>query len=114
MFTHVKERGVDRYDDGCSPARTSSSPGPITSASKHRSHHLVASVIDTVVNLAKRRGLVYPAGEIYGGTKPAVECGALGVGPQEQLKRHGWGPVGPGRAQPVRLHAAPPRPRAAV
>ncbi len=27
------------------------------------------SKIDTVANLAKRRGLVYPCGEIYGGTK---------------------------------------------
>ena len=25
--------------------------------------------IEAVVNLAKRRGLVYPCGEIYGGTK---------------------------------------------
>lgn len=29
-----------------------------------------ASKIETVVNLCKRRGLVYPAGEIYGGTAP--------------------------------------------
>lgn len=35
----------------------------------------VASVIDSVVNLAKRRGLVYPAGEIYGGTKSAWDYG---------------------------------------
>lgn len=30
----------------------------------------MASVIDTVVNLCKRRGLVYQAGEIYGGSAP--------------------------------------------
>jgi hypothetical protein len=34
------------------------SAGQIVPASKVRSHHLVASVIDTVANLAKRRGLV--------------------------------------------------------
>ena len=39
----------------------------------------MASVIDTVVNLAKRRGLVYPSGEIYGGTKSAWDYGPLGV-----------------------------------
>jgi glycyl-tRNA synthetase len=39
----------------------------------------VASVIDSVVNLAKRRGLVYPAGEIYGGTRSAWDYGPLGV-----------------------------------
>ncbi|BCI87050.1 hypothetical protein NIIDMKKI_22560 [Mycobacterium kansasii] len=38
----------------------------------------VASVIDTVVNLAKRRGFVYPSGEIYGGTKSAWDYGPLG------------------------------------
>lgn len=31
---------------------------------------MASSNIDTVVNLCKRRGLVYPAGEIYGGTAP--------------------------------------------
>ena len=29
----------------------------------------MASVIDSVVNLCKRRGLVYQAGEIYGGSR---------------------------------------------
>jgi len=39
----------------------------------------VASIIDTVANLAKRRGLVYQSGEIYGGTKSAWDYGPLGV-----------------------------------
>src|SRR5882757_4966511 len=90
MFTHVKERGVDRYDDGCSPARSSSAPGAINSASKHRSHHLVASVIDTVVNLAKRRGLVYPAGEISGGTKSGGDSGLWGGELREKINRRWW------------------------
>ena len=34
----------------------------------------VASIIDTVANVAKRRGLVFQAGEIYGGTKSAWDA----------------------------------------
>ena len=35
----------------------------------------MAGNIDSVVNLAKRRGLVYPCGEIYGGTRSAWDYG---------------------------------------
>ncbi|MCZ9308214.1 glycine--tRNA ligase [Corynebacterium uberis] len=48
------------------------------------------SVIDTVVNLCKRRGLVYPAGEIYGGTRSAWDYGPLGVELKENIKRQWW------------------------
>ena len=50
----------------------------------------MASVIDTVVNLAKRRGFVYPSGEIYGGTKSAWDYGPLGVELKENIKRQWW------------------------
>ena len=50
----------------------------------------MASVIDTVVNLAKRRGLVFPAGEIYGGTRSAWDYGPLGVEFKENIKRQWW------------------------
>jgi glycyl-tRNA synthetase len=50
----------------------------------------VASIIDTVANLAKRRGLVYQAGEIYGGTKSAWDYGPLGVELKENIKRQWW------------------------
>ena len=36
------------------------------------------SPVDNVVSLAKRRGFVYPCGEIYGGTKSAWDYGPLG------------------------------------
>ena len=49
-----------------------------------------ASVIDTVVNLCKRRGLVYPAGDIYGGTRSAWDYGPLGVELKENIKRQWW------------------------
>jgi glycyl-tRNA synthetase len=74
--------------------------------SKHRSHHLVASIIDTVVNLAKRRGLVYPAGEIYGGTKSAWDYGPLGVELKENIKRQWWRSVVTGRDDVVGLDSS--------
>ena len=46
--------------------------------------------IDTVVNLAKRRGLVFPCGEIYGGTRSAWDYGPLGVELKENIKRQWW------------------------
>ena len=50
----------------------------------------MASIIDTVANLAKRRGLVYQSGEIYGGTKSAWDYGPLGVELKENIKRQWW------------------------
>jgi glycyl-tRNA synthetase len=48
------------------------------------------SRVDTVVSLAKRRGLVFPCGEIYGGTKSAWDYGPLGVELKENVKRQWW------------------------
>src|SRR5579885_1047661 len=79
-MTHVKESRVARSDDGAHR--------PLIR--RQGVHHLVASVIDTVVNLAKRRGLVYPSGEIYGGTKSAWDYGPLGVELKDNIKRQWW------------------------
>jgi glycyl-tRNA synthetase len=49
-----------------------------------------SSVIDNVVSLAKRRGFVYPCGEIYGGTRSAWDYGPLGVELKENIKRQWW------------------------
>ncbi|WP_300679261.1 glycine--tRNA ligase [Nocardioides sp.] len=46
--------------------------------------------VDAVVNLAKRRGFVYPCGEIYGGTRSAWDYGPLGVELKENIKRQWW------------------------
>src|ERR1700759_4323189 len=73
---------------------------------------LVASVIDTVVNLAKRRGLVYPAGEIYGGTKSAWDYGPLGVELKENIKRQWWRAVVTGRDDVAGLDSPITLPRA--
>src|SRR5271154_4873176 len=80
--------------------------GAIVRFPQHRRHHLVASVIDTVVNLAKRRGLVYPAGEIYGGTKSAWDYGPLGVELKENIKRQWWRTVVTGRDDVVGLDSS--------
>ncbi|NYJ00926.1 glycyl-tRNA synthetase [Nocardioides thalensis] len=49
-----------------------------------------ASTVDTVVSLAKRRGFVYPCGEIYGGTRSAWDYGPLGVELKDNIKRQWW------------------------
>jgi glycyl-tRNA synthetase len=46
--------------------------------------------LDAVVNLCKRRGFVYPCGEIYGGTRSAWDYGPLGVELKENIKRQWW------------------------
>jgi len=66
----------------------------------------VASVIDTVVNLAKRRGLVFPAGEIYGGTKSAWDYGPLGVEFKENIKRQWWRSIVTAREDVVGLDSS--------
>lgn len=69
-------------------------------------HHPVAPVIDTVVNLAKRRGFVYPSGEIYGGTKSAWDYGPLGVELKENIKRQWWRSVVTGRDDVVGIDSS--------
>src|SRR3954468_16243806 len=66
----------------------------------------VASIIDTVANLAKRRGLVYQSGEIYGGTKSAWDYGPLGVEHKENIKRQWWRSVVTSRDDVVGLDSA--------
>ncbi len=48
------------------------------------------STLDTVVSLCKRRGFVYPSGEIYGGTRSAWDYGPLGVELKENVKKQWW------------------------
>jgi len=51
---------------------------------------VAADRIDAVVSLAKRRGFVFPSGEIYGGTRSAWDYGPLGVELKENIKRQWW------------------------
>ncbi len=48
------------------------------------------NTVDTVVGLCKRRGFVFPCGEIYGGTRSAWDYGPLGVELKENIKRQWW------------------------
>src|SRR5437879_2753714 len=46
--------------------------------------------MDTIVNLCKRRGLILPNSEIYGGLRSTWDDGALGVELQNNVKRAWW------------------------
>jgi len=46
--------------------------------------------LDQVTSLAKRRGFVYQAGEIYGGSRSAWDYGPLGTALKENIKREWW------------------------
>ena len=46
--------------------------------------------MDTLVSLSKRRGIVYPSSEIYGGLRAAWDYGPLGVEMKNNIKRQWW------------------------
>ncbi|WP_454085285.1 glycine--tRNA ligase [Georgenia sp. Marseille-Q6866] len=64
------------------------------------------SRLDSVINLAKRRGFVFPSGEIYGGTRSAWDYGPLGVGLKENIKRQWWRTVVQAREDVVGLDSS--------
>ncbi|GAB3053881.1 glycine--tRNA ligase [Sediminivirga luteola] len=51
---------------------------------------MAPSTLDSVIALAKRRGFVYQAGEIYGGSRSAWDYGPLGVELKENIKQQWW------------------------
>ncbi|WP_368498459.1 glycine--tRNA ligase [Herbiconiux sp. A18JL235] len=71
-----------------------------------------ASRLDSVIALAKRRGFVFPTGEIYGGTRSAWDYGPLGVELKENIKRQWWKFMVQGRDNVVGLDSAVILPRA--
>src|ERR1700727_1974450 len=46
--------------------------------------------METLVSLSKRRGIVYPSSEIYGGLRAAWDYGARGVERKDNIKRLWW------------------------
>ncbi|MEO7744625.1 MAG: glycine--tRNA ligase [Actinomycetota bacterium] len=64
------------------------------------------SRVDTVVSLAKRRGFVFPCGEIYGGTRSAWDYGPLGVELKENIRRQWWKSMVTGRDDVVGLDSS--------
>ena len=62
--------------------------------------------VESVVNLSKRRGFVYPCSEIYGGTRSAWDYGPLGVELKENIRRAWWQSVVRGRDDVVGLDSS--------
>ncbi len=62
--------------------------------------------MDTIVSLAKRRGLVFPSSEIYGGLRASWDYGPLGVELKNNVKRQWWKAVVQGRDDVVGLDSA--------
>src|SRR5580658_409891 len=46
--------------------------------------------LDEIVSLSKRRGIVFPSSEIYGGLRAAWDYGPLGVEMKNNIKRQWW------------------------
>ena len=69
------------------------------------------SRLDAVVSLAKRRGFVFPSGEIYGGTRSAWDYGPLGVELKENIKRQWWRAIVQSRDDVVGLDSSVILPR---
>lgn len=65
-----------------------------------------ASTLDNVIALAKKRGFVFPAGDIYGGTRSAWDYGPLGVELKENIKRQWWRTFVQSRADMVGLDSS--------
>lgn len=53
-------------------------------------HVVYTDRLEVIMNLAKRRGFVYPSCEIYGGLRAAWDYGPLGVELKHNIKRQWW------------------------
>ena len=62
-----------------------------------------SDLMDTIVSLSKRRGLVFPSSEIYGGLRASWDYGPLGVELKNNVKRAWWKAVVQGRDDVVGL-----------
>ena len=67
---------------------------------------MATSKLDAVISLAKRRGFVFQAGEIYGGSRSAWDYGPLGVELKENIKRQWWQSMVSGRDDVVGLDSS--------
>ncbi len=67
---------------------------------------MAQSKLDQVITLAKRRGFVFQAGEIYGGSRSAWDYGPLGTELKENIKREWWQTFVRGRADMVGLDSS--------
>jgi glycyl-tRNA synthetase len=67
---------------------------------------VAADKIETIVRLAKARGIVFPSSEIYGGSRAAYDYGPLGVELKENIKRQWWQAMVRGREDVVGLDSS--------
>ncbi|WP_167132792.1 glycine--tRNA ligase [Paramicrobacterium chengjingii] len=71
-----------------------------------------SSRLDAVIALARHRGFVFQAGEIYGGSRSAWDYGPLGVELKENIKRQWWQYFVRGREDMVGLDSSVILPKA--
>lgn len=69
------------------------------------------STLDNVIALAKRRGFVFQAGEIYGGSRSAWDYGPLGAELKENIRQQWWQRFVRSRADMVGLDSSVILPR---
>ncbi|HEX4430744.1 MAG TPA: glycine--tRNA ligase [Frankiaceae bacterium] len=62
--------------------------------------------LDAIVSLSKRRGLVFPSSEIYGGLRASWDYGPLGVELKNNIKREWWRSMVQGRDDVVGLDSS--------
>ncbi len=65
-----------------------------------------ADRLDAIVSLSKRRGLVFPSSEIYGGLRASWDYGPLGVELKNNIKREWWRAMVQGRDDVVGLDSS--------
>jgi len=66
----------------------------------------MADRVESVVNLCKRRGFVFPSSEIYGGTRSAWDYGPLGVELKDNIRRQWWQAIVRGRDDVVGIDSS--------
>ena len=65
-----------------------------------------ADRLETIVSLSKRRGIVFPSSEIYGGLRASWDYGPLGVELKNNVKRQWWKAMVQGRDDVVGLDSS--------
>jgi glycyl-tRNA synthetase len=83
-----------------------SSPDRIAAVEPDRTDAVGPDLMEKVVNLAKRRGLVFPSAEIYGGFRSTYDFGPVGVLLLRNVKDAWWRAMVQERTDVVGLDAA--------
>jgi hypothetical protein len=79
--------------DGIGPRALARYKGGIQGIARRRAEyhpHMPAPSVEAIVNLCKRRGIVFPSSEIYGGLRSAWDWGPLGIEIKRNVKAQWW------------------------